>query len=102
MVRSGIELSRSKSDERGKPIDTAVGDILRRCIRRDYRALNSTGTEQLEPVASHEEIYKLCCAGRRINLVVVRPGWAVWGNQAEASYRPTWNTYAYNSAVPAE
>ena len=28
----------------------------------------------------------------------VRPGWATWGNQADADYEPSWKTYAYNSA----
>lgn len=27
-----------------------------------------------------------------------RPGWTVWGNQAEDDYKPSWKTYAYNSA----
>lgn len=31
-----------------------------------------------------------------------RPGWAVWGNQADETYAPTWKTYSYNSAVAAE
>lgn len=34
-----------------------------------------------------------------------RPGWTVWGNQADDSYRPTWDTYAHHSQVnriPAE
>jgi len=26
-----------------------------------------------------------------------RDGWETWGNQADDSYRPTWETYAYNS-----
>ena len=26
-----------------------------------------------------------------------RNGWATWGHQADASYRPTWSTYSYNS-----
>ena len=30
-----------------------------------------------------------------------RPGWTVWGNQADESYQPTWNTYKYNSAASA-
>lgn len=30
-----------------------------------------------------------------------RPGWSVWGNQADDSYEPTWKTYKYNSAIPA-
>ncbi|WP_106160258.1 MT-A70 family methyltransferase [Hasllibacter halocynthiae] len=28
--------------------------------------------------------------------------WAVWGNQADADYKPDWKTYAYNSAIAAE
>jgi len=35
-----------------------------------------------------------------------RKNWATWGNQASEEYRPTWNTYAFNSTaevvVPAE
>lgn len=30
-----------------------------------------------------------------------RDGWTVWGNQAEDDYKPTWKTYAYNSAIQA-
>lgn len=28
-----------------------------------------------------------------------RCGWEAWGNQADESYRPTWDTYGYNSAM---
>ncbi|MBF0249359.1 MAG: S-adenosylmethionine-binding protein [Alphaproteobacteria bacterium] len=27
----------------------------------------------------------------------LREGWTVWGNQADEEYRPTWETYKYNS-----
>lgn len=30
-----------------------------------------------------------------------RPGWTVWGNQADDDYKPSWPTYAYNSGVAA-
>lgn len=30
-----------------------------------------------------------------------RKDWTVWGNQADDDYKPTWNTYAYNSSVQA-
>lgn len=30
-----------------------------------------------------------------------RPGWTVWGNQADETYEPTWSTYKYNSMVRA-
>ena len=29
----------------------------------------------------------------------VRDGWTVWGNQADADYKPDWTTYSYNSAA---
>lgn len=33
----------------------------------------------------------------------MRKNWTVWGNQADADYKPTWKTYSYNSsAVAAE
>ena len=30
-----------------------------------------------------------------------RKGWIVWGNQADDDYKPTWDTYAHNSATVA-
>ncbi len=29
----------------------------------------------------------------------VRPGWVAWGNEAEASYTPSWATYPMNSSL---
>lgn len=50
------------------------------------------------------EIIESCSWGPRIELFSRgnRSGWQCWGDQADESYRPTWNTYAYNSAVAAE
>lgn len=31
-----------------------------------------------------------------------RKNWATWGNQADDSYQPTWDTYAYNSTATAK
>ncbi|MEM6594080.1 MAG: MT-A70 family methyltransferase [Pseudomonadota bacterium] len=31
-----------------------------------------------------------------------RDNWTVWGNQADDDYKPTWDTYKYNSGVAAE
>ncbi len=30
-----------------------------------------------------------------------RPGWTVWGNQADEGYKPTWKTYGFNSSAAA-
>ncbi len=32
----------------------------------------------------------------------VRNNWTVWGNQADADYKPDWKTYSYNSDLAAE
>jgi N6-adenosine-specific RNA methylase IME4 len=50
------------------------------------------------------EIIEACSPGPYLELFArgERPGWKVWGNQADAGYRPTWPTYPYNSAVAAE
>jgi N6-adenosine-specific RNA methylase IME4 len=50
------------------------------------------------------EIIEACSPGPYLELFArgERPNWTVWGNQADADYKPSWKTYAYNSAVPAE
>jgi N6-adenosine-specific RNA methylase IME4 len=32
----------------------------------------------------------------------IRKGWVTWGNQASATYAPTWHTYAHNPLVATE
>ena len=41
-------------------------------------------------------IIEACSAGPRIELFARgdRDGWDMWGDQADASYEPTWDTYA--------
>ena len=48
-------------------------------------------------------IIEACSQGPRIELFArgVRKGWDMWGNQADASYEPTWDTYA-NHTVAAD
>ncbi len=50
------------------------------------------------------EIIEACSPGPYLEMFArgKRPGWVVWGNQANTSYAPTWKTYAYNSLVAAE
>jgi N6-adenosine-specific RNA methylase IME4 len=49
-------------------------------------------------------IIEACSPGPYLELFArgERPNRTVWGNQAEAGYKPSWKTYAYNSAAPAE
>lgn len=49
-------------------------------------------------------IIEACSAGPYLELFGRgrREGWTVWGNQAEDDYKPTWQTYKYNSSLAAE
>ena len=48
------------------------------------------------------DLIEACSWGPRIELFArgPRPGWTVWGNQAE-DYTPSWDTYAHHSQVSA-
>ncbi len=67
--------------------------------------VNILQTRKREHSRKPDEQYTLiekCSWGPRLEMFSrgIRPGWTVWGNQADIDYRPTWHTYAYNSAVP--
>jgi N6-adenosine-specific RNA methylase IME4 len=71
--------------------------------------VNMIQTRKREHSRKPDEQYKIiedCSWGPRIELFSrgKRKGWEVWGNQADDTYKPTWDTYSYNStvAVPAE
>lgn len=46
-------------------------------------------------------IIESCSWGPRLEMFSrgKRKGWTAWGNQADDDYRPTWDTYSYNSAM---
>jgi N6-adenosine-specific RNA methylase IME4 len=47
-------------------------------------------------------IIESCSPGPYLELFArgTRAGWTYWGEQAREDYRPTWETYSYNSAAP--
>lgn len=47
------------------------------------------------------QIIESCSPGDYLELFArgERKNWAVWGNQADETYKPDWDTYKYNSAV---
>lgn len=66
------------------------------------RQVNFIASRKREHSRKPDEQYKViesCSPGPYLELFArgTRPGWTVWGNQAEADYRPTWNTYEYAS-----
>jgi len=46
-------------------------------------------------------IIEACSPGPYLELFGrgVRPNWATWGNQADETYKPTWDTYSHNSGT---
>lgn len=71
------------------------------------RQVNMMQTRKREHSRKPDEQYDLiesCSWGPYLELFGrgVRDGWTVWGNQADADYKPTWETYGYNSGVAAE
>ena len=64
--------------------------------------VNYLGTRKREHSRKPDEQYPLiegCSPGPRLEMFSrgTRKGWTVWGNQADETYAPTWDTYAHNS-----
>ena len=71
------------------------------------RQVNLFATRKREHSRKPDEQYGIieaCSPGPYLELFGRgrRAGWTVWGNQAEDDYKPTWDTYRYNSGVAAE
>ena len=78
-----------------------------RTLDAGRRQVNMMQTRKREHSRKPDEQYDLiesCSWGPYLELFGrgVREGWTVWGNQAEADYKPDWKTYSYNSSVAAE
>ena len=81
-----------------------------RTLAPGRRQVNLLATRKREHSRKPDEQYDLieaCSSGPFLELFArgIRRNWATWGNQADDKYRPTWDTYAHNSAaqlIPAE
>jgi N6-adenosine-specific RNA methylase IME4 len=61
--------------------------------------VNLLATRKREHSRKPNEQYQIvedCSPGPYLELFArgTRPGWVMWGDQADSSYHPTWNTYA--------
>jgi N6-adenosine-specific RNA methylase IME4 len=75
-----------------------------RTLAPGRRQVNLLATRKREHSRKPDEAYDIieaCSPGPRIELFArgIRAGWRHWGDQADDGYRPTWKTYAYNSAA---
>ena len=66
--------------------------------------VNMMQTRKREHSRKPDEQYKIiedCSWGPRLEMFSrgTRRGWTVWGNQADDDYKPSWDTYSYNSAM---
>jgi N6-adenosine-specific RNA methylase IME4 len=72
--------------------------------RSQVNMIKSRKREHSRKPDEQYQIIEACSPGPYLELFArgERRNWTVWGHQADADYRPTWDTYAYNSAVAAE
>ncbi len=75
-----------------------------RTLQPGRTQVNYLETRKREHSRKPDEMYSIiesCSPGPRIELFArgTRPGWSVWGNEAEENYEPSWKTYAHNSAT---
>jgi N6-adenosine-specific RNA methylase IME4 len=74
-----------------------------RTLAPGRRQVNLIASRKREHSRKPDEIYPVieaCSPGPFLELFArgLRPGWTVWGNEADGAYRPTWRTYRHNSA----
>jgi len=78
-----------------------------RTLQPGRTQVNLFGTRKREHSRKPDEQYDIiekCSWGPFLELFGrgQRDNWTVWGNQADVDYKPTWDTYKYNSGVAAE
>lgn len=77
-----------------------------RTLQPGRTQVNMIATRKREHSRKPDEQYKLitdCSPGPYLEMFArgPRPGWVVWGNQADDSYTPSWSTYSNHSRASA-
>jgi N6-adenosine-specific RNA methylase IME4 len=69
--------------------------------RRQVNMIETRKREHSRKPDEQYEVIESCSKGPYLELFArgTREGWSYWGNQANEDYRPTWETYAHNSAA---
>lgn len=78
-----------------------------RTLQPGRSQVNLLATRKREHSRKPDEIFPIieaCSPGPYLEMFArgVRPGWAVWGNQADEEYTPTWKTYSNHSQSQRE
>jgi N6-adenosine-specific RNA methylase IME4 len=73
-----------------------------RTLAPGRRQVNLVASRKREHSRKPDELYPIiesCSPGPFLELFArgLRPGWTVWGNEADSGYKPTWRTYRHNS-----
>jgi N6-adenosine-specific RNA methylase IME4 len=73
-----------------------------RTLAPGRRQVNMIATRKREHSRKPDEQYQLitdCSPGPYLEMFArgTRPGWSIWGHQADEGYAPTWPTYAHHS-----
>jgi N6-adenosine-specific RNA methylase IME4 len=73
-----------------------------RTLAPGRRQVNYLSSRKREHSRKPDELYPIieaCSAGPYLELFArgIREGWATWGDEAAATYQPTWKTYAHHS-----
>ncbi len=69
--------------------------------RSQVNYMSSRKREHSRKPDEQYELIEACSKGPYLEMFArgTRENWTYWGNQADDSYKPTWDTYAYNSAA---
>ena len=75
-----------------------------RTLQPGRTQVNYLGTRKREHSRKPDEFYGIveaCSPGPRLEMFArgARPGWTVWGNQADEGWEPSWPPYSHNSAA---
>jgi N6-adenosine-specific RNA methylase IME4 len=78
-----------------------------RTLEAGRRQVNMVETRKREHSRKPDELFDLieaCSPAPYLELFArgERQKWAVWGNQTDPDYAPSWKTYSYNSAIAGE
>jgi N6-adenosine-specific RNA methylase IME4 len=85
-----------------EPVLFGVRGKNARTLAPGRRQVNYIASRKREHSRKPDKLYPIieaCSPGPYVDLFArgVRPGWEVWGNQADATYRPSWPTHGHRT-----